>query len=161
MVRYLAPSHRDFPSSPGYPNMSISQFNQACLELYQPKLNLNTYASRSFRFLSQLVPAEFIAFGSLQVKKQNLSIDLNESVSNFAQVMPRFGELMHQYDLFRWDPTVNAGKPFTTSDFFSARQFKQLDIYEEVFKTLGVTNHYSSPATATKLTFSASSAKAR
>lgn len=121
--------------------MSLPKFNEACLELYTPNLSLETYPTRSFRFLSKLLPAEFIAFGSLQLDSQNLSIDLSESVSNFAQVMPIFAELMGQYDLFRWDPTVNNGKPFTTSDFFSSRQFKQLDIYEDVFKALGVTNH--------------------
>ncbi|WPJ94796.1 helix-turn-helix transcriptional regulator [Coraliomargarita algicola] len=121
--------------------MFLSEFNEACLELYKPNLHLETYAARSFRFLSKLLPAEFIAFGSLQLDSQNLSIELSESISNFAELMPIFSELMGQYALFRWDPTVNAGKPFTTSDFFSPRQFKQLDIYEDVFKALGVTNH--------------------
>lgn len=119
----------------------ISQFSEACIEFYRPGLTLGNYASRGYRFLEALVPAEFIAFGSLDLKTSELSIGLNQSVPQFPAAMEAFGQLMGSYDLFCWDPTVNSGKPFCRSDFFSERQFRNLDVYSEVYQRIGIDNH--------------------
>lgn len=96
----------------------IRDFSTACAELYKPGLGVGNYAERSFRFLEHLVPAEFIAFGSLDTKTQTLDIGFNEEVSDFPKAMEAFGTLMSKYSLFGWDPTVNEGRPFQRSDFF-------------------------------------------
>mgnify|MGYP003674495518 CR=1 FL=1 len=104
-------------------------------------LGMGNFSERAFRFLEKLIPAEFIAFGSLDLKSQQLDIGFNESVSEFPKAMDAFGALMGKYDLFKWDPEVNKGDPFARSDFFSRRQFRQLDVYEEVYKRLGIDDH--------------------
>lgn len=119
----------------------ISQFNEACLELYRPVLGTGNFAERSYRFLEKLVPAEFIAFGAVDLETQQLDIGFNNPVSEFPKAMDAFGALMGKYDLFKWDPGVNGGKPFVRSDFFSRRQFRDLDIYAEVYQRLGIDDH--------------------
>lgn len=111
------------------------------MELYRPGLGLGNFASRTIRFLDQLVPSEFVVFGSLDTATQNLDLGLNESVPQFPAAMEAFGELMRKYPLYCWDPGVNDGKPFTRSDFFSKRQFMQTDMFAEVYKLLGIDDH--------------------
>lgn len=116
-------------------------FSEACVELYQPGLGMGNYAERAFAFVEKMVPAEFIAFGSLDLTTEQLDIGFNHSVSEFPKAMEAFGSLMGKYDLFKWDPTVNDGKPFCRSDYFSRRQFRELDIYSEVYKRIGIDDH--------------------
>ncbi|MEQ1749660.1 MAG: helix-turn-helix transcriptional regulator, partial [Prosthecobacter sp.] len=40
-----------------------------------------------------------------------------------------------------FDPSVNDGKPFFSSDFVTQRQFRDLDLYSECFQILGVDHH--------------------
>jgi DNA-binding CsgD family transcriptional regulator len=119
----------------------ISDFSEACVALYRPGLGLESYAERAFAFLARIVPAEFIAFGSLDVRTQRLDIGFDKPVAAFAQAMEAFGSLMGNYPLFRWDAGVNGGRPFCRSDFFSGRQFRELDIFAEVYAVLGIDNH--------------------
>lgn len=119
----------------------LKLFSEACVDLYQPGLGLGNYAERAFAFVDKLVPSEFIAFGSLDLATQELDIGFNHSVSEFPKAMEAFGSLMGKYDLFKWDPKVNGGKPFCRSDFFSRRQFRELDIFSEVYKRIGIDDH--------------------
>lgn len=102
---------------------------------------MGNYAERAFAFVEKLVPSEFIAFGSLDLATKQLDIGFNHAVSEFPKAMEAFGTLMGKYNLFNWDPSVNGGKPFCRSDFFSRRQFRELDIYAEVYKRIGIDDH--------------------
>ena len=48
---------------------------------------------------------------------------------------------MKKYPYFNFDPSVNGGRPFFRSDFVSARQFRDLDIYSECFRILETMDH--------------------
>ena len=119
----------------------LSKFSAATLSLYRPGLCLENFAERSFEFLNHVVASEFVAFGSLDTATQQLDIGFDKPVESFPKAMEAFAALMGEYDLFKWDPQVNAGKPFKRSDYFSKRQFRQLDIYNEVYAVLGIDNH--------------------
>lgn len=120
---------------------NTAAFSEACAELYRPGLSLESYAQRTFEFLNRLVSAEFIAFGSLSLQTKQLDIGFDKPVANFAAAMDAFGQIMQNYRLFCWDPTVNEGRPFCRSDFFSQRQFRDLDVFAEVYRELGIDNH--------------------
>lgn len=120
---------------------TLRAFNTAVAQLYQPDLTITTYEQKCYEFLDALLPSEFIVFGSLDVPTENLSLDINTPVTEFQPAMESFARLMSQYKLFCWDPTVNNGKPFYMEDFYTRRQFRELDMYSEVFKKIGVDNH--------------------
>lgn len=119
----------------------IQELNDACLELYQPGLNQATFAERTFAFLSRLVSAEMIAFGTLDCATKELAIGFNTSIASLRSVMESFGRVMGDYELFNFDPRVNDGKPFCRSDYFSSREFRDKAIYQEVYRVLGIDNH--------------------
>jgi DNA-binding CsgD family transcriptional regulator len=48
---------------------------------------------------------------------------------------------MMKYPFFCFNPKVNEGEPFFRSDFITDRQFRDLDIFEECFRLLGMTHH--------------------
>jgi DNA-binding CsgD family transcriptional regulator len=119
----------------------MHRFSTACADFYRPGLSLGNYAERAFTFIEALVPAEFIAFGSVDAATQELDIGFNHAVSEFPKAMEAFGSLMGQYRLFCWDHTVNDGRPFCRSDFFSRREFRELDIFSEVYRRIGIDDH--------------------
>jgi DNA-binding CsgD family transcriptional regulator len=119
----------------------LTALNTACRHLYRPGLSLETYAARAYAFLDTLVPSEFVAFGSLDVAAGKLDIGFSETPPGFGAAMEAFGRIMANYDLFCWDPAVNDGRPFCRNDFFSERQFRDLDVFSEVYAPLGIDNH--------------------
>ena len=119
----------------------LQSLNEGCLALYQPDLTLANFAERTFAFLEHIVPAEMIAFGSLDCATKQLDIGFNRAIPGLMGAMEAFGQLMGGYELYRWDPKINDGKPFCRSDYFSDREFEQLDVYAEVYQPLGIDNH--------------------
>ncbi len=122
-------------------SQDIIRFSEACTKLHVPGLKLESFPVRSFRFWETLIPSEFIAFGSLDLPTQHLDIGFNEAVPGFYEAMEALGELMGKYELFRWDPEVNEGKPFYRSDFYTRREFRKLDIFSEVYQVIGIDDH--------------------
>lgn len=121
--------------------MDLPKFSAACGELYSPGLDLETFPSRGFAFLRRLVSSEFIACGTLNSRERCLTIGFDAPHSDFPAAMTAFGALMSRYPLFNFDPGVCDGRPFCRSQFFSRRQFADLDIFQEVFRPFGIDNH--------------------
>lgn len=119
----------------------LAAYGEACKVLYAPGLTLETYAPRCFDFIARIVGREFLAFGALDLASMKLDIGFDTPVPEFPRAMAAFGQMMMQYPLYRWDPTVNDGKPFYRSDFFTAREFRQLDIYHDCMRLLPSDNH--------------------
>lgn len=119
----------------------LKAFSAACVALYAPGLHTGNFAERSFAFLRRLVPAEFSGCGTLRHPSGELDIGFDTEHSAFARAMEAYGAVMNRYDLYRFDPAVNDGRPFRRSQFFSDRQFRDLDIYHEVYAPLGIDNH--------------------
>ncbi len=119
----------------------LQRLSQACLELYQPDMTLGNFPERTFAFLTRLVPSEFIAFGSMDERTKELEIGFSRDIPNMAPAMEAFGQLLGKYDLFRWDPGIQGGRPFFRSDYYSEREFRDLDVFSEVYQVLGIDNH--------------------
>lgn len=119
----------------------MRRFSRASTALYQPGLSRDTYPALAFRFLTALVPAECVVFGALNHRTGEMDMATDNRVPRFGEAMQAFGEVMNRYELFCWDPGVNAGRPFCRSDFFSRRQFRELDVYDRVYRLIGVDNH--------------------
>ena len=119
----------------------VQSFSQACRGLFAPGLSLTNFASRSFAFLRGVISAEFIACGVLETRDRRLAIGFDTPHPGFPAAMTAFGALMGKYPLFNFDPAVCEGRPFSRSHFFSPRQFADLDVFQEVFRPLGIDNH--------------------
>jgi len=119
----------------------LDSLNAAYAELYQPGLNWDTYVNRAFALLKKLVPTELIAFAMLDPKTGRLDMGFDERVTALPRVAESFGTLMSNYRLWCFDPQVNEGRPFCRSDFYSDREFRDLAMFEEVYKVLGIDNH--------------------
>ena len=122
-------------------HLDLTRYSRACHLLYQPGLTLENFAARSFEFIEQLVSNEFVAFGSLNTATLKLDIGFNTVVPDFPRLMSAFGQSMMRYPLYNWDPTVAGGKPFYRSDFYTLREFRQLDIYQDCMRFLPTDNH--------------------
>ena len=114
---------------------------QACLALFAPGLSRDNYHARSFAFLAALVPHETAALGAMNADHQILHLRFDREHPDHGRTMPFFASRMMAYELFCWDPRINDGKPFCRSDYFTEREFRQLDIYQDVYRPLGLNNH--------------------
>lgn len=123
------------------PDIDIKAFSAACENLYAPRLSLGNYVNRSFAFLQRLVPGEFVACGELDPDSKELSMVFDSDHPDFGKAMETFGSLMHKYPMYAWDPSVKGGRPFCRHDFFGQTEFRNLDIYQEVYRPLGIDNH--------------------
>lgn len=119
----------------------LKQFSNACQGLYAPGLCLGNYADRGFQFLQALVPGEFVACGELDVQNENLGIVFDNDHPDIPRAMEALGALMSKYEMYSWDPKVNNGRPFCRRHFFREQEFRNLDIYQEVYQPLGIDNH--------------------
>ncbi|PXA04085.1 LuxR family transcriptional regulator [Coraliomargarita sinensis] len=123
------------------PDKKIKEFLEASEVFLKPDLGPQNYAERAYDFINRLIPNEFIAFGTLHLDEGHLEIGANHVLPNFAQAMEALGQHMQDYALYNWDPTVNQGKPFSRSDFYTAREFRQTAVYSLTMQPLGVDNH--------------------
>lgn len=112
---------------------------------------------RSFNFLETIVPSELIVHGRLNLRNHRLDVGYNtDPDSKVLQVaLDSYGRLMHKYPLFNFNPAINEGRPFCRRQFFTRREFQNLDIYHEVFQLLGVDDHCAVyvPTQAGEVTF--------
>ena len=119
----------------------LQRLSRATLDLYSPDLNLGNFTEHGFHFLMALVPCDLINYGDLSPEAGILDVTSDQPSSDWANAVDGFGRCMAKYPLFSFDTTVNGGKPFFRNDFYTAREFRHLDIYQESFRILGINNH--------------------
>jgi DNA-binding CsgD family transcriptional regulator len=119
----------------------IQKLNDATLALYAPGLSLSGYPEAAFSFLSSLISADQINYAKLDPQKGSMDMATSFMTPDWAVGVEGFGRYMWKYPMTNFDPSVNDGKPFFSSDFLSLRQFRDLDIYSECFKILGMDHH--------------------
>ena len=120
---------------------SLEKLSKATLELYTPELHAGNWVEHAFRFLLAVVPADMANYGNLDPKTGVMKAKTTCDGSDWDRAVTGFGQCMKKYSFFNFDPAVNQGRPFFRSDFVSARQFRDLDIYTECFKILQTMDH--------------------
>ncbi len=121
--------------------MNMRAFSQACQRLYAPGLNPACSVDRCFAFIKALVPAELVVWALLEAPEARLQTAFDQPQPGLENAMEAFGVLMSRYSLYNFDPSMNEGRPFCRSQFYSARQFRDTAIYQEVYRALGLDNH--------------------
>jgi DNA-binding CsgD family transcriptional regulator len=115
--------------------------NQALLDFYAPGLDSSSYVERAFALTQQLLPLELNSHGVIDAKTGVLTANFDRSLPGLSEAFSAFGRLMGNHAPFRFDPKVNDGKPFSARDFYSQREFNDLDIAQEVYKPMRFVDH--------------------
>jgi DNA-binding CsgD family transcriptional regulator len=119
----------------------LDTFNRATLKLYGPELDAVSYATNVVAFLRELVPADMYCVGDLNKQDCTLGVGFSNLDAALPKVLDGFARTMARYPLFNWDPAVNGGRPFFRSDFYSRRQFRDLDVWRESFSLMSWHSH--------------------
>jgi DNA-binding CsgD family transcriptional regulator len=119
----------------------LRAFSRAAAELYGPGLDAGVYLERAFRFIAALAPNDLSGHGSLDTESKQLSASFDRSLSGLQPCLEAFGRLMHKYPPFRFDPSVNGGRPYSISGLMGKSAFRDLDVYQEVHRPLGFDDH--------------------
>ena len=123
------------------PDRELIRCNAAAAELFSPGLSAANYVTRAFRFISRLVSNDLTAYGTLDRGTKAVSANFSDHPPGLPSAFEAFGSLMHKYEPFRFDPAVNGGAPYSVPDFYTRREFHDLDIYQEVHGPMGFADH--------------------
>lgn len=113
------------------------------MAFYGPGLDAASYVSRAFALLDRIIPSSLVAYGEMKADDRQITISLSHENPGAATGLPAFARLMEPYALFNWNPRVNDGVPFHRGDFFSRRQFRDLDIFAETFRVMDIDDHFA------------------
>ena len=116
-------------------------FSRALAELTAPGLDAANYPERAFRFLARLVPNELLGLGACSPTDGGLSASFNQHLAGMETTFAAFGVLMHRHAPFRFDPALHGGRPYSMPDCYGRRRFHDLDIYQEVHRPMGFSDH--------------------
>lgn len=119
----------------------LDLLSRATLELYSPNLHIGNWVEHAFVFIKSLVSADMVNYGNLNLRTGTMEATTTCEGLDWDKAVTGFGAFMRKYQYFNFDPTVNDGRPFFRSDFISARQFRDLDIYSECFRILETMDH--------------------
>lgn len=120
---------------------SLARLNHATLALYAPGLNFGNYVSRAHAFIAAVLPTDLSGYGALDDATGALDARFDHHPTGLQTSLEAYGMHMHKYAPFRFDPSVNDGKPYCARDFFTKTAFHDLDIYQEVHRPLGYEDH--------------------
>lgn len=119
----------------------LQTLNKATLELYSPDLNTGNWLQHAFQFLATLTVTDQINYGYLDPKRGSMDVATSNKTPDWETAVVGFGAFMAKYPYFCFDPSVGEGRPFFRSDFITARQFRDLDIFQDCFRLLGMMDH--------------------
>jgi DNA-binding CsgD family transcriptional regulator len=117
------------------------RLHAALADFYAPGLAAHTFVDRAFALTSQLLPSSLNSHGVIDQKTGVLTANFDCTPPGLADAFAAFGRHMAKYAPFRFDPSVNSGKPFSARDFYSRPAFHDLDIYQEVYRPMGLDDH--------------------
>ncbi len=119
----------------------LDKFSRASLGLYSPELNATNYADHAVIFLRDLVAADMICVAALHPVTKALNVTFSEWDDRLPEMLDGFARTMSTHQLFNFDVSVNQGRPFFRSDFYSRRQFREVNVYKESMALMGWNNH--------------------
>lgn len=135
-----------------------TQLKNLCIALedfYAPGLDMDTFVGRAFALTSCVIPCALNSHGEIDRATRVLAANFDSHPAGLEDAFAAFGRLMGKYAPFRFDPALNAGRPFSARDFYSASAFRDMDIYGEVYRPMGYVDHcfVHVPSEAEKIVF--------
>lgn len=122
-------------------SLRTQKLHQALADFYAPGLAAETFVDRAFALTSRLVPFALNSHGRIDRRSGTLTAAFDCTPPGLANSFAAFGRLMGKHAPFRFDPSFNDGKPFSAREFYTRPAFADLDIYQEVYKPMGLADH--------------------
>jgi DNA-binding CsgD family transcriptional regulator len=119
----------------------LRELNLALVEFYAPGLATDTLIARTFALTSRLLEFSLNSHGVIDHATGVLSAHFDCELPGLAGAFEAFGRLMGKHAPFRFDPQLNDGKPYSARDFYGQAAFRDLDIYQEVYRPMRFTDH--------------------
>jgi DNA-binding CsgD family transcriptional regulator len=119
----------------------LQTLNRALLKLYAPELTLADYPQVAFECLHELVPNDQVNYANLDPATGLMDMATSAPSADWAKGVEGFGQHMWKHRMSNFDPTVNEGRPFFSTDFVTLRQFRDSDLYADCFRVLGMDHH--------------------
>jgi DNA-binding CsgD family transcriptional regulator len=118
-------------------------------ELYDQASDQNEYAQCCFRVLGRLIPHDLCTFSTLDPDTQQITLIVPASVpTELPKAFANFARLHRNYELYSFNPDLQAGRPVMRGDWFSCRQFRDTSIHAEAVGMIGMDDHLSAPVGA-------------
>jgi len=119
----------------------LERLHAALADFYAPGLAADTFVERTFALTKRLLSFSLNSHGIIERKTGKLTANFDCTPPGLAEAFAAFGRYMGKYEPFRFDPSVNGGKPFSARDFYSRQAFSDLDIYREVYWPMRLVDH--------------------
>jgi len=120
---------------------NLQMLSTATRRLYSPDLHAGNWVAHAFEFITAIVSADMVNYGDLDTATGTMQVGTTCDSSEWTTAVAGYGEFMRKYEYFDFNPTMNEGRPFFRSDFISAREFRDTDIWCECFRILGTMDH--------------------
>lgn len=112
--------------------------------LYAEGLTSATYVLRAIEAVKALVPGEFVTYSKAHPAGE-FDILFSDNNAPSVDVLLNYMEVKNKYDLWKSDLEVRDGGVLFLRDFFSRRQFRDLDIFATAYRLAGLDNHCAIP----------------
>lgn len=119
----------------------LRELSAALADFYRPGLDTDTYVDRTFALTARVLSFALNSHGVVDNRTGLLRAHFDSTPPGLAGAFAAFGRHMAKYQAFRFDPSTNGGKPFSARDFYSKPAFENLDIHQEVYKPMRLTDH--------------------
>lgn len=124
-----------------------SRLEAVLRQLYAEGLEAGNYALRALEAVKALVPGEFTTYSKAHASGQ-FDILFSDNNAPSLDVLMNYMQVKGKYDLWKSDLAVRQGDVLFLRDFYSRRQFRDLDIYSTTYKLAGLNNHCAIPLCA-------------
>lgn len=117
---------------------------QLCLhKLYAAGLSAENFAERALEVVLELVPGEFSTYSRALPGAFDVVFSNNNAPS--MEVLMGYVQVKDGYELWKSDVTVRGGQPLFLRDYFSRREFRDLDVWSVAYQKAGLSNHCAIP----------------
>lgn len=124
-----------------------SRLERVLRGLYAEGLTSESCVLRAIDAVKTLVPGEFITYSKAHATGA-FDIVFSDDNAPSLDVLMNYMQVKNRYDLWKSDLSVRGGGVLFLRDYYSRRQFRDLDIYATTYRPAGLDNHCAIPLCA-------------
>lgn len=123
-----------------------SRLDTALINLYAPGLGVENFVERTLAAVKALVPGEFATYSrAMRGAEGGFDIIFSDNDCPPLDVLMAYLRVKDRYELWKSDLKARDGGVLLLRDYFSRRQFRDLDIYATAYQPAGLDNHCAVP----------------